>query len=154
MASNYTNRTIDLVAFHGVKPVGYAQLKQNLFLDTAGEVCAGIQKLVQRWLCIFLTPLGSQTFDTDRGTRFMVDIFSAGTENDIYTIFQIANSDTIDQLKNEETTDMPLDEKIGSVTLNSIELYLGSVSLYITIASKGGTSVNVILPIDINPLML
>lgn len=154
MASNYTNKSIDVVAFHGVKPVGYTQLRQNLFLNTPGEVCTGIQKLVQRWLCIFLTPAGSQTFSPERGTRFMVDIFTAGTESDVNTIFQIANSDTIDQLKAEETVNMPEDEMIKSVSLDSMSLYLGTLSLYITIKSKAGTSTNIILPIDTNPLML
>jgi len=154
MASNYTNKSIDVVAFHGVKPVGYTQLRQNLFLNTAGEVCTGIQKLVQRWLCIFLTPTGSQKFSPERGTRFMLDIFTAGTESDVNTIFQIANSDTIDQLKAEETVGMPADEMIKSASLDSIILYLGNLSLYITIKSKAGESTGIILPIDTNPLML
>lgn len=154
MASNYNNKSIDLVAFHGVKPTGYAQLRQNLFLATAGEVCTGIQKLVQRWLCIFLTPTGSQTFSPTRGTRFMVDIFTAGTETQVHTIFQLANSDAISQLKAEETVNMPDDEMIKSVKLDSINLYLGRLSLYITIKSKAGAAAQIILPIDTNPLMI
>lgn len=154
MASNYTNKSIDVVAFHGVKPVGYTQLRQNLFLGTAGEVCTGIQKLVQRWLCIFLTPMGSQTFSPNRGTKFMVDIFTAGTETQVHTIFQLSNADAIAQLKAEETVGMPEDEMIKSVKLDSMSLYLGRLSLYITIKSKAGESAGIILPIDTNPLML
>lgn len=154
MASNYTNRSIDVVAFHGVKPTGYAQLRQNLFLGTPGEVCTGIQKLVQRWLCVFLTPTGSQTFSPGRGTQFMIDIFTANTETQVHTIFQLANSDAIAQLKAEETVNMPADEMIKSVKLDSMSLYLGRLSLYITIKSKAGETTSIILPIDTNPLML
>lgn len=154
MASNYNNKSIDVVAFHGVQPVGYTQLRQNLFFGTSGEVCTGIQKLVQRWLCIFLTPAGSQTFSPNRGTRFMVDIFSAGTETKVQTIFQSANSDALSQLRAEETVNMPLDERIKSVKLDKMSLYLGNLSLYVTIKSAAGDTANIILPIDTNPLML
>jgi len=154
MASNYTDKSIDLVAFHGIKPVGYSVLQQNLFIGTSGEVCTGIQKIVQQWLCIFLTPIGSQTFNPLRGTRFMLDIFDAGSESSIFSTFYFANSDAIDQMKAEELVEMPDDERIDDVTLTRLSLYLGTLSLYIHITSKAGESAEIILPIDTNPIVI
>lgn len=154
MTSNYNNKSVDVVAFHGVTPVGYSRLRQNLFLEASGEVCTGIQKLVQRWLCIFLTPIGSQTFNPNRGTRFMLDIFHVGSESAIFSTFYFANSDTIAQLKEEDFTGTPNDERIDSVKLTKISLYLDTLSLYIHITSKAGESADIILPIDTNPIQI
>ena len=154
MASNYTDKAVDLVAWHDVTPVGWSMLSQCLFnKDHKSEVCAGIQRLVQRWLIAFLTPTGSMKFDQNKGTPFMVKIFTACTEADVFTIFTLCNSYATEQLKEEETDTMDNDERLESVNLDSIELALGNLKLYITITSRAGTDTNIILPIATNPVV-
>lgn len=156
MPSNYNDKPVDLVAWHGPKYVGWSTLSQCLFSkDTRSEVCTGIQKLVQRWLAVFLTPLGTVTFNKSRGTRFMVDIYSCNTEKDIFMTFQLNNALAMEQLKKEEReSDTPDNEKVESITLTDIALILGSASLYVHVVSKTGEKTEIILPIDTNPLQL
>ena len=155
MQSNYINKPIDLTAWHGVKPDVTVQLSPELFsTDTNSSVCTGMQKLIQKWLSIFLTPKGSVTFDKNRGTDFMIDIFSASTENEVYKIFILSNVDAVAQIRAEENNEAPEDEQIQSVTLTGLSLFLGNLSMDIKIVSKSGENAKIIVPIDTNPLML
>lgn len=156
MPSNYIDKPVDFVAWHGPTYTGWSRLSQCLFSEeTKSEVCTGIQKLVQRWLSIFLTPLGTMTFNKSRGTRFMVDIYSCNTEKDVFMTFQLNNSLAIDQLKQEEReSETKEDEKLKSITLTGITLILGSASLNIHVVSQTGEETEIVLPIDTNPLQL
>ena len=156
MASNYIDKPVDLVAWHGPTYVGWSTLSQCLFSDEVkSEVCTGIQKLVQRWLAIFLTPIGSITFDKSRGTSFMMDIYTCNTEKDIFMTFQLNNSLALDQLAQEEReSDTPENEKVKSITLTGISLILGSASLSVKVISQTDEETNIVLPIDTNPLQL
>lgn len=154
MASNYTDRSVDLVAWHGVKPMGWATLSQCLFSKNQNsEACTGIQRAVQRWIDTFLTPTGSVTFDKNKGTDFMVEVYTLSTETDVYALFCICNAEALSQINND-SKGLKDDEKISSVTLDKIELFLGNLSLYITLKTIAGESAKVILPIDTNPMAL
>ena len=154
MASNYTDRSVDLVAWHGVKPTGWATLSQCLFSkDQKSEACTGIQRAVQRWIDTFLTPVGSVTFNKSKGTSFMLDVYTMCTENDVYSLFYLCNSDAMDQIKNNEDG-LEDDEKLDTVTLDNLELFLGNLSMYVTLTTQAGESTQIILPIDTNPMAL
>lgn len=154
MASNYTDRSVDLVAWHGVKPRGWATLSQKLFnQDGKSEACTGIQRVVQRWIDIFLTPIGSVTFDKTKGTRFMLDVYTMCTENDVDDLFYICNANAMGQIRHNEDG-LKEDEKIKTVSLDNIELFLGNLSIYVTITTMAGESTQIILPIDTNPMAL
>lgn len=154
MASNYTNRSVDLVAWHGVKPAGWATLSQCLFnKNQNSEACTGIQRAVQRWIDTFLTPVGSVTFNKSKGTSFMLDIYTMCTETDVNALFTICNVEALDQIKKEEEG-LQEDERINTVHLDNIELFLGNLSLYITLTTVSGEKTKVILPIDTNPMAL
>ena len=154
MASNYTDRSVDLVAWHGVKPRGWATLSQCLFSkDQKSEACTGIQRAVQRWIDTFLTPVGSVTFDKNKGTEFMLDVYTMCTESDVYVLFNICNAKALSQLRNEEDG-LQEDEKIDTVKLDHLELFLGNLSLYVYLTTKTGETTQIILPIDTNPMAL
>ena len=154
MASNYTDRSVDLVAWHGVKPMGWATLSQCLFSKNQNsEACTGIQRAVQRWVDIFMTPVGSVTFDKNKGTRFMLDVYTMSTEMDVTTLFYLCNMDAMDQIKNNEK-DLNEDERVDTVTLDRLELFLGNLSIYVTLKTVSGKAAKVILPVDTNPMAL
>lgn len=144
--------TVDVFAFTGAKLSGLAQLNMNL-LESGGSVCTGIQNLVQEWLILMLTPKGSVIFDENRGSDFLPEAMTATVESDIKTSFVFANADVMEQLR--KTSDgRPDDEVIDKVTLDSLNLQDGLLSVKATITSKAGEARTVTLPIHNNPIIL
>lgn len=152
-STNYYQRSIDVSVFQGIKENGIATVDQSLF-NNGGEVCTGIQKLIQRWLIRFLTPMGSVKFHPDWGTEFLSEAPSFHSEIDTEIAFYNAISDVNDQLFEEETEDMSDDEKLERVDLLSITVQDTGFVMNIQITSQNGESAPLILPITINPLQL
>ena len=144
--------TVDVFAFTGAKLSGLAQLNMNL-LESGGSVCTGIQNLIQEWLILMLTPKGSVVFDENRGSNFLPEAMNATVESDIKTSFVFANADVIEQLR-RTSDDKPDDEIVDKVTLDTLNLKDGLLSVKATITSKAGESRTVTLPIHNNPIIL
>lgn len=151
--TNYYQRSIDLSVFQGIKENGMTTVDQTLF-NNGGEVCTGIQKLIQRWLIRFLTPLGTVKFHPDWGTSFLSEAPSFHSEIDTQIAFYSAISDVSDQLAEEEDEDMSEDEKLEKVELLSITIHDTGFVLRIKITSQIGESAPLVLPITVNPLQL
>lgn len=147
------SKTLDLFAFTGAKKTGQHQLVEALFTN-GGSVCTGIQKLIQEWILLMLTPKGSLPFDTERGCDFLEEAFGARTEEDVRIAFVFANAEVIQQLRNMEDETQHDDERIASVTLDSINITGGNVSISVTLTSLAGDSRTVQLPITSNPVIL
>lgn len=152
-STNYLNRSIDIAVFQGIKSSGVVTVDQSLF-NNGGEVCTGIQKLIQRWLIAFLTPEGSVKFHPEWGTSFLSEAGNFKNEIDAATEFYMCNSDACDQLRDEDTEDLPEDEQLDSVSLDNITVTDDGFSLKVTLTSLAGDSAPLILPITINPLQL
>lgn len=153
VSTNYLNRSVDLSVFQGIKADGVATIDQSLF-NNGGEVCTGIQKLIQQWLITFLTPEGSVKFHPERGTSFLAEASNFRNEIEAATEFYVCNSDACDQLEEAETDDMPDDERIDTVKLNNITITSDGFKLKVTLTSLAGNSAPLVLPITINPLQL
>ena len=71
--SDYAGRKVDILAFDGAYTDGTFELTQGLYgaSQESGKVCSGIQKLAQRWLIEFFTPLGSVPYLPARGCNFI-----------------------------------------------------------------------------------
>ena len=153
VSTNYLNRSVDISVFQGIKISGIATVDQSLF-NQGGEVCTGIQKLIQRWLIAFLTPEGSVKFHPEWGTEFLSEASNLRNEVEAATEFYLCNSDACDQLREEDTEDTPEDEQIDSVQLDHITITDNGFSLKVTLSSIAGASAPLILPITVNPLQL
>ncbi len=73
---DYVDRTVDVAAFQGWElGVGVeALLDQQLASpENSGEVLTGVVKLVQRFLLLLFTEIGSLTYLPDSGCTFMRD---------------------------------------------------------------------------------
>ena len=151
--TNYYNRSIDLSVFQGVKESGMVTVEQSLF-NNGGEVCTGIQKLVQQWLVTFLTPEGTVKFHPEWGTSFLSKSTGFRNEFAAEASFYLCNSVACDQLRLTEDENTPNDERIKEVSLQGITVNETGFSLKVRITSQAGESAPLILPITINPLPL
>ena len=157
-AADYIGRRFDVLALQGVQPSGDIQLTQTLFnLANGGEVCTGIQRLAQRWTLEFMTIRGSMPYHmAGRGSDFMLWVKHGllRSEFDVRAYFNFAAQQVKTNLINEETTDMPDDERLQQATLQQIVLFDGSLGLSVNVSSLAGTTRDVILPISITPANL
>lgn len=152
--ADYQNRTYDLLALQGARPTGAVELSQTLFdvLGT-GEICTGIQKLVQAWVLEFLTIQGSLPFAPLTGCSFMAAVESGQlqTESDVQLAFNLAQITVYENLRRTETSDTPPDEQYAGARLLVIQLHGDSLSLTVAVSSVAGDKRQVILPISLLP---
>lgn len=156
MSTNYSNRSVDLLIFQGVKGPGEGLGSIELGFGT-GSIVTGIAKLVQIFLIRFLTQEGSAFRNSLFGSDFMTSIREGSVYNDsiVKTVFSSAVADVKAQLSEDydeladSGVDVPDDEKFSGAVLNSYSFQADSLTMSITISSKAGSSRTVILPIDV-----
>lgn len=116
-----------------------------------GAACAGVQKLVQNWLILFLTQKGSNRFFPERGSSFPGAMVSGRiqTNLDLTTVFAMAADEVAEQLAAENQNTAFTDEQYASVELISavIESYQ-KIKLRVRINSVAGVSRTVLFPIE------
>ncbi len=149
---DYVGRTVDLVAMGGVSPTGKVLLRQSLAAPgEAGEICTGIQMLVQRFLIELLTEAGSMPYAPSRGTRLMT-LLNQGqvrTQLDAIQAMQGALVDLQQNLWSEESSLDPDDERYDSATLLTVELTSAGIKYTLQVSSRAGTARKVILPLAV-----
>jgi len=151
---DYEGRTIDVLAFSGVKEVGDQKLVPVLFSeDSSGLVCTGIQKLAQRFLLELLTAKGSMKGLEDRGCNLVIDMHTGRITSDVHatSAFEFAASTVVTNLQREASADDPADERISEVNLLSVAFLPGYVSYRVKVVSEAGTEREVVLPISMVP---
>jgi hypothetical protein len=149
--ADYQGRKFDILAF---QPKSFStELSQAVAGDSSGGlICVGVQKLAQRWVLEFLTPVGSIPYKTDRGSSFMPRL-AAGeirTDVDVSTFFYLAAAQVKPNLINEDALTDPDDEKFASVSLDNFSFAPGGkLVLQVSVYSVAGASRQVILPISV-----
>ena len=153
--ADYNNRRYDFLALQNTPTTsGDSQLGLELLTsDTAGQICVGTQKLVQRWLLEFLTEKGSMPGLPDRGTNFMPLVLQGllRTEAAIIGAFNFAAYTTRVNLTKEEDNTWPDDERIGEAGLYRIAFLPGYANIGIVISSRAGVDRGIILPVQTLP---
>jgi len=150
--ADYQGRKFDIMAFQP-KP-SETKFEQALTsYDSGGLICVGIQKLAQRWVLEFLTPVGSMPYIPGRGTSFMRKIRYNGnsTNIDIVAFFGTAAEEIrINFLKEDRLID-PDDERYSSASLDGFSINADKkLVLNVSILSVAGTARKVIIPISVS----
>lgn len=149
--ADYLGRKADILAFQPNK--NNTELSQTIASDfTGGNLCTGIQKLAQRWVLEFLTPSGSMPYKSKRGCSFIPNVRSGllRTGLDISSFFASAATDVSVNLKAEDSTTDPDDERFDKAELKGFQTSSdGVLTLNVAISSLAGTSRVVILPISV-----
>lgn len=164
--SDYTNRKYDYLGLQNTTGPGDRRLGLELFnKDTSGQITTGAQKLAQRWLLEFMTERGSMPGLPNRGSSFMRAARTGGfrTPINVRTEFAVADLNIKNNLRGEETSDMPDDERFGSAEITNVAILPGFdvsqksgttaafLTLGVKITSLAGDAREVVLPIEIVP---
>jgi len=115
----------------------------------AGRLIAGLEKAIQRWVTLFLTPVGSVTTSPLVGSSFIPAIQSGTLQNtaDLESAFAAASAQVREQLP--VTASMKDDEIIDTV-----ELMDGSwvrpprIFLQVKIVTRAGSSRLITVPVS------
>lgn len=146
--SRVESRVVDACVMQGVQPSGDVPVVLSLGPAVGGNQAAGIQRLAQQFLSLFLMEQGSCFFDLERGTDFLVRLRSGQLYSDaeVTSSFQLAASDVLDYMQREFTDDTPDDERLTNITLLWFELRPPKLLLGIKLETAAGTSRAIILP--------
>lgn len=129
---DYINRKYDYLALQNTTAPTVGRRDKKLGLElfnekTSGAITTGIQKLAQRWLLEFMTEQGSMPGLPERGTNFMraarTGQFSVPIT--VRAQFAAANLIVTRNLRNEETDDMPPDERFSDAELLNVAILPG-----------------------------
>ena len=148
--ADYTNRTVDVLAFSGAQPSGETLLSQALAqFQQGGEICTGVQKLAQRFVLELFTDIGSMPYLPARGTDFVGRALRGEfrSQADVLVAFSSALIDIRNNLQAAESATDSSDERYASAEVLSIAVLPGIVKLYINVVSLAGSSRKVILPL-------
>lgn len=150
--ADYQGRKFDILAFQPIN--GKTELNQALASDASGGlICTGIQKLAQRWVLEFLTPVGSMPYMITRGSSFLSNIRAGRIKNnvDVISFFSLAVSEIDLNLSNEDNLSDPDDERYYSASLLGFSFSVdGKLVLEVSVVSAAGTTRKVILPISVS----
>jgi hypothetical protein len=156
--TDYSGRQVDLEFLQTIeKPVGQTAVTKSVALKQP-KMVAGLQKLIQRYVVLLLTRLGTVYLAPDQGSRFLDRILRGGGRSGGYIeqTFAFANSDVIDQMRSEdnlEDTYGPTsdDERIDTAVLldYSVDFATSTLSLRIFLESVAGQSVTYVVPVTV-----
>ena len=154
-SSDYTGRQIDLELLQSIAAPAGSQQMSLTTVSPEAKIVAGVEKVVQRYAMLFLTPLGDMTYDTSQGSAFIKQLLR-GTIQDrsaLQTYFATSNDAVLQQMKSDDAMvgtygEQPLDEQIDTAYLLDfdIDFATATVMLRIELTTKAGTSVAFLLP--------
>ena len=152
-ATDYVGRTVDLGLYQGVPGVGSAAVLDPSVFDGDGTVVTGIQKLAQRWVLEFLTPIGSLLYLPTRGTPFSLQLQQGILQNNLVATqaFNLSAALVAANLAADTLDTDPPDEVLDVAVLQNLEIGAGSLTLSVLIKSLAGTTRSVIMPLNVVP---
>lgn len=152
--NNYSGRKVDILALDGAFNDSVFPMEQTLY-SNGSKVCSGIQKLAQRWLIEFLTPLGSIPYLPNRGSNFIYKVRSGRirTELDARLAFNFARDSVAVNLKREDVEGKyPEDEQYKDAVLLAIQVMMGrSLNMSVRIDSVADASRVFVVPLNVVP---
>lgn len=148
----YKNRTVDMLLYDGATPAGDTLVIPALVQPGQnGALIAGPAKLAQRFLLELLTEKGSLQYDLNRGTFFMTQIRSgfARTSADLFQIFASSELDLRNNLRLEDDSTFPADERYESSELLDASFIGDTINIRIQLNSLAGESREILFPLRI-----
>lgn len=147
----YVDRTIDILAFRGGQgSPGAVLLEQRLSREgDPGQVCTGVQKLVQRFVIALFTIRGSVRANPEFGTDFLSRVTGGFVHNgtQLMAEFAAAEVELAPLLARESRATDPADEVYRKATAISADVSRGHLRLRVQLETASETSVQFILPV-------
>lgn len=120
------------------------------------RICAGMEKVVQRYAKLLLTDLGSVRFDPELGNGLLSSIRRGEVYSEAWVnhLFNEANRNVLNAMKIDDNDTasfgpLPDDERIDSAELAGLEIDEASASIriHVRIATLAGESYEYVVPV-------
>jgi hypothetical protein len=156
VTQDYKGRQVDLECLQTiVDPVGTTEMSLTAVLGSSRRV-SGIQKAIQRYVTLLLTPSASVPFPAEDGNTLFAALQAGSVSNTGYLrhLFNAANAVALDTMRKDDYNislfgDQPDDEQVESVTLNgmTIDYSTSTIGLSLTFRTAAGSDYGYVLPI-------
>lgn len=153
---DYKGRQVDLECLQTIAdPVDTTELSLTAVLGSSRRV-TGIQKAIQRYVALLLTPSDSVPFPAEDDNMLFTALRSGSVSNTGYLrhLFNVANAVALDIMRKDDYNmslfgDQPDDERVESVTLNgmTIDHATSTLGLSLTFRTAAGSDYGYVLPI-------
>ena len=150
--TDYTGRTVDVSILQYPNALVVGARKETPSFGNPSTLCAGVQKLVQRYTIMMLTNIGSQPEYPEFAASFLWTLQAGVSPVDnirVRQIFALADYAVVNIIKNYQINNpnLPLDEQLASTSLINLSLSTGTVEFDVQITTLAGTSVNFLVPL-------
>lgn len=154
ITTDYSGRKKDVSIIRNIDPTNPTTQKVTLEFGKVSAYCAGVQKLVQRYMIIFMTQVGTQKMYPNFGTPFYGQITQGNVTNktDLVHKFNFANLKTVETIRTyqQQFNDIPLDEQINTAVLGDIIFVAkDSINIRILIKTNAGENVDFLMPLPL-----
>lgn len=155
---DYTGRQVDLECLQTiVEPVGVTELSLTAAKGASRRV-TGIQKAIQRYVTLLLTPSSSVPFPAEPDNR-LLDALRAGTVSNtgyLRHLFNMANAVALDIIRRDDYNtktygDQRDDERIAAVELDgvTVDYTTSTLGLSLVFRTAAGTDYAYTLPVGV-----
>lgn len=155
ITTDYSGRAKDINISPNVDPTKPSAQKVTPGFGNVSSYCAGVQKLVQRFMIALVTVRGSQpaypAFGTDLLKRLTVS--SLTTVADLKHAFNFASAKVVSEFRayQADTPDLPDDEQLDTVLLLDVTVSPNNEVTYrVALYTKAGSTYDFLLPIPIS----
>jgi hypothetical protein len=154
ISTSYSGRTVDVSILRTPNPKAITPTAVAPVFGNPSQLCAGTQKLVQRYTIILLSNTNSQPGYPDFGTAFLKTLNQGLSPVDAIgarQIFSLADYNAVNVIQRYQITNptIPLDEQLESTELLDLTLYAGSISFSVKLTTLAGDAANFLLPLPI-----
>jgi len=156
ITTDYTGRSKDISIASGVDPRIASPQKVTPSFGAVSSYCAGVQKLVQRFMIALTTVKGSQPEFPDFGTDLLKKISTSSltTIGDLTHAFNFASASVVASFRaaQERAEDPgPEDEQLDTALLTDVEVTSSfNVSYKVSLYTKAGNTYDFLLPIPLS----
>lgn len=157
VTQDYRGRQADLEFLQTVRePAGVVEMSTTAVLGSSRRV-TGIQKAIQRYVALLLTPSSSVPFSKDPSNILYAALMAGSVSNLGYLrhLFNMANAVALDIMRKDDYNisrfgDQPDDERVESVSLNgmTIDHSTSTLGLSLTFRTAAGSDYAYVLPIS------
>lgn len=148
---NYTKsiagKTLDIDWFNITESTLEGEI--NFRFGDRSRRITGLDKMIQKWLLLFMTPVGSDVFEPNHGTELSSLMEASGNNKQYITsVVNASISDASEQLLEIQQAEPPTDpdEWFSSASLLKLEFTVTSVTVYIRIVNRQGLNRTLTLP--------
>jgi hypothetical protein len=150
--TNYSGRTVDVSILQ--YPNSQTVDTQDVFpkFGKPSRFCAGVQKLIQRYVILMMTNVTSQEYYPDSGVSFLWPLQAGVAPLDniaVQHIFTLADYSAVTTIKTYQTNnpDMPLDEQLANTQLVNVSLGSSYVAFSVKLTTLAGTNIDFLVPL-------